>query len=368
MTKTESALSSVPEIGGLEGVTTQWLTAALHACGAVPATVAVGDFHAERSGVGQMSSISRLTLEYTVAAHGAPETVMAKYANADEQARAFGRDAGFYVRETRFYDELVDSLAVRAPDVYYVGSVDEDGNFLLLFEDLMPARVLDQLEGCTVEEAELAVDQIARLHGSSWESSDLATREWLLSGAAMWEMAATQFEPMMALFSANYGPELDDDLAAFGQDFAVVAGNWAARLGARRCLWHGDFRLDNLAFDARSGDVPLAVFDWQTITLGPPAADLAYFLGGAFEPETRRVHEERLVRQYHDGLLGLGVANYTFDECWEDYRVHSVVGFVAAVLGAAKAERSERGDQLLLTMARRHGRHALDLDALAALR
>jgi len=43
----------------------------------------------------------------------------------------------------------------------------------------------------------------------------------------------------------------------------------------RIALVHGDFRIDNLMFDA-SGQEVLAVLDWELSTLGHPFADLAY--------------------------------------------------------------------------------------------
>ena len=40
-------------------------------------------------------------------------------------------------------------------------------------------------------------------------------------------------------------------------------------------LAHGDFRLDNMMFDATESQ-PIALLDWELSTLGHPYADLAY--------------------------------------------------------------------------------------------
>jgi aminoglycoside phosphotransferase (APT) family kinase protein len=50
---------------------------------------------------------------------------------------------------------------------------------------------------------------------------------------------------------------------------------------------HGDYRLDNLIFDASAPDV-IAVLDWELSTLGDPLADFTYFLmNWSMPPEGR---------------------------------------------------------------------------------
>jgi aminoglycoside phosphotransferase (APT) family kinase protein len=46
--------------------------------------------------------------------------------------------------------------------------------------------------------------------------------------------------------------------------------------GDETCLVHGDFRIDNLVFQA-DGTQAIALLDWELSTLGHPLADLAYY-------------------------------------------------------------------------------------------
>jgi aminoglycoside phosphotransferase (APT) family kinase protein len=55
----------------------------------------------------------------------------------------------------------------------------------------------------------------------------------------------------------------------------------------RTSVVHGDYRLDNLVFDARAPKV-IAVLDWELSTLGDPLADFTYFLmNWSMPPEGR---------------------------------------------------------------------------------
>ena len=53
-------------------------------------------------------------------------------------------------------------------------------------------------------------------------------------------------------------------------------------------LLHGDFRADNLFFDA---DGTVVVIDWQAISQGGGAADVGYFVSQNMSTEDRRAHE-----------------------------------------------------------------------------
>jgi hypothetical protein len=72
------------------------------------------------------------------------------------------------------------------------------------------------------------------------------------------------------------------------------------------------------------------------------------------------------VRRYHERLGGAGV-ELAWDDCWRSYRRGTVAGVIMALAASMLVERTERGDDMFMVMAERHARHALDVDALAAL-
>ena len=81
----------------------------------------------------------------------------------------------------------------------------------------------------------------------------------------------------------------------------------------------------------------------------------------------RRQHEDDLLRAYYDDLVGAGVSDFSWDECWRDYRRATFAGLVMAVGASMLVERTERGDRMFMAMAQRHAEHALDLGATATL-
>ena len=101
-------------------------------------------------------------------------------------------------------------------------------------------------------------------------------------------------------------------------DFAEAIPELLTRLSQPpTTLIHGDFRLDNLFFRADG----LTVIDWQLISRGRAAYDLAYFMSQSLPPEQRARLEIEELRRYHARLAEGGVRSYSFDECFNDYRL-----------------------------------------------
>lgn len=355
-------------------LTADWLSAALGEAGVLDGA-RVADVDLSPIGTGQMCDSVRLSLRYD-APTSAPDTVVAKLPAADETSRSTAVMLRNYEKEVRFYQEVAPTLAVRTPSVLHAAIDDTLSSFVLLLEDLSPAQVGDQIEGCSVDEARRALSELARLHAPRWGDPALEELTWLggrgsgVGGAGSDERPAdagvSQMLPLLwAGFQERYAEQITPLVQWAGDE---LFGNLVAYVtppATPRTVTHGDFRLDNLLFHPTSEEV--AVVDWQTCGLGIGPTDAAYFVGAGLRTDDRRAHEEDLVRTYHQQLRSLGVEGYDWDACWTDYRRGCWSGVLMAVAAAMLVERTERGDRMFLTMAERHAAQADDLSAAELL-
>jgi hypothetical protein len=342
-----------------DALTPEWLTSALAEVlgGAVVKTVA-----ATMVGTGQMGDSVRLALTYDQETD-APASVVAKLPAADPTSRATAAAVRSYEIEVSFYRELAPRLPVRNPHCYLALHDQASDDFVLVLEDLAPAMQGDQLAGCSLDEAAIAVDELPRLHTPLWGDAYLATLPWLSSrdetSIAMTTMLVTG---LYDGFRARYHERLDPEVLALCERFIPRLGAYLGSGRGPSTVVHGDYRLDNLLFGNEGGGPPVAVVDWQTVAHGPGITDLSYFIGAGLLIDDRRTNEEALVRNYHGAVRAAGV-ELEWDDCWEQYRRYTFAGLVMAVAASMLVEQTARGDDMFMVMADRHGRHALDLEA-----
>ena len=329
----------------------------------------ITDIEVARIGTGQVADSYRVQLrtEPPDAGAGAPDSVVAKLTSDSELSRTAGRNERNYLREVRFYQDIAPRVTARLPHCHHA-EIDSNGTeFVLLLEDLSPARPGNQLTGCTVEETELALRQAARFHAPFWGDESLRGIDWLDISEAYWP----RFEEMLPVWFAGFADRYRDRFEPADLD---AAGRFVDRIEAyhrrlRECpftVQHGDFRPDNVLFDVHGEPGTLAVVDWQTVILGPAAVDAAYFVGGALDQATRREHEDRLLGIYHAELQGLGV-EYDLDRLAADYAVGCFANLVIGVAAAMLLDRSERGDDLFTSMVATAVRQAQDRGGFAQL-
>jgi hypothetical protein len=315
-------------------------------------------------GTGQTGATYRVSATYSTDQPGLPGSFAIKLPAQDDTVRQ--RVALGYRSEVEFYTDVADRVQIPVPRCFHSDISDDGGDFALLLADMAPAVQGDQIAGCSAQEARLAVEALAGLHGPSWRDP-----QWLeLSAISMpkpGDDAAAKGLGDVSRMAADIvierlGPGLsDEDRETLTAAMGLVAP-WLAAEPNRYALMHGDYRLDNMLFDPDRTRV--TVVDWQTMGVGLPARDLAYFTATSLDPDVRSQIEQDLVADYHRALAGDGVTEYDVDTCWRDYRLGVLQAPLITALGLAFASSTERGDEMILTMLSRGCRAVRELGTL----
>jgi hypothetical protein len=317
-------------------------------------------------GNGMMSDCFRFKLTYADTGARGPRTVIAKFPAADPTSRSTGVSLLIYLSEVRFYQVLASQVRTRTPQAYLAEIDQQTGAFTLLMEDLAPARSIDQLAGCSISDCEIAIRGLAGLHGSLWNNPEVEKLDVLQSRKSRRPALFERIKMAAAGFLDRYAEQLDPATRATVDKYWPVYIKLLSDTGMAFTLRHSDYRLDNLLFDVGGDSAQMAVLDWGGINVGSGLMDLATFIGQSLSAEERNVSEERLVNYYYDQILAQGVSDYSWNQCWLDYRRSAFAGMSLSVSSSMWVERSERADRLFMDMARKTARQIDDLDAFGA--
>jgi hypothetical protein len=340
---------------GPEDVTPAWLGSVLRTDVDAVAVTPIG--------TGQTGATYRVSATYAAATE-LPSSFAIKLSAQDDAVRE--RVALGYRSEVEFYSLVADRMRIPVPQKFHHDISDDGADFVLLLADLAPAVQGDQIAGCSPVEAGLAVEALAGLHGPSW-----CAPEWMdLSAVVMpkpgdidaakglGDVSRMAADIVIDRLGASISPEDQETLVAA----MALVSRWLMAEPERYALMHGDYRLDNMLFDPER--TRITVVDWQTVGVGLPARDLAYFTATSLEPKVRAEIERDLVEHYHRALLGYGVTDYDIDTCWSDYRLGVVQAPLLVALGTAFATSTERGDEMMLAMLSRGCQAIRDLGTL----
>lgn len=341
-------------------MTPEWLGAALGA----PAGRLRG-WTCEAVGTGQMCDSFRLWLNWDAKAGeeppGLPASVIAKCPSHDAASRHVAALTGTYVKEVAWYRELAGRASVSAPRCFHADIDNNDVDFILILEDLAPARQGDQLAGMDPAALGPCIYEAAKLHAMLWNSPELDGFSWLKRDNA--DIVRALFPQLYSGFRERYAARLAADVLDLGAEIVMHLDRWLARTPAARTIIHGDLRIDNILF--ANGSARCWLVDWQTLGIGSGASDLAYLVGTSIADPAAR-DDAAAFALWLDALQAEGI-EVEPAALWADYRIGALSGYFMAVFASMSVERTARGDEMFAVMAERPARQAIALGSIDAL-
>ena len=350
------------------GLTASWLTDILRRHADMPQSCDVLSVTVEQvgEGVGMMSELSRVKLSYSEVEYQGPRSVIAKYPSQNPTNREVAMSFNLYEREVRYFAEL-DPLTQATSPAALLTLLDGD-NFIILMQDMGDYLVGNQIEGANLLQTQLAVDELAKLHGAFWTRVDQL--DWIPGIAKsyhadnMQNYGAPGWDNMLDVFGAFIPNEIAQQKDAF---FTALPKLQNLMHQPPATIIHGDFRMENLLFGVQPDHHRVVIIDWQGPLVGRGLVDVCLLLAQSTQTEIRREHEKLLLDRYIAGLQALGIG-YPDTDPWQDYRLTHLYNwvYVAVVSGALDAS-NDRAFAWMSQMIKRQVATSIDLDLFSLL-
>jgi aminoglycoside phosphotransferase (APT) family kinase protein len=140
--------------------------------------------------------------------------------------------------------------------------------------------IMEYIQGICFEDPRLDVVAEHRRYSIFEEMSNILAEihkvDLLKVGLSDYGPGGDYFTRQITRWTKQYRSSETDQITSMNQLILWLEGNTPVDDG-KRCLVHGDFRLDNLFFDPKKNKC-VAVLDWELSTIGHPFADLASVL------------------------------------------------------------------------------------------
>jgi hypothetical protein len=277
-------------------------------------------------------------------------------------------------RESFFFNHLANKVEVETnhdddgrinqmiiPQVYYSYGEMASGSKIVIMEDLsnnyidsgilfgpgnpnnwnrdLPAKIAKAYSQSrpptTFEVANHSFLAIARVHATFWKDKDLLRDEysWLRGSSwirgddeTTWKASQGFLQGLWNGMEGKIDSRLEWDPRVKRILQKAMSGiSWEAQQerlneSTHWCLCHGDFWPGNIMIST-SNSKDLRLLDWEMVGLGSGPQDLGQYVLSNMDVQERRDVEEKLIHNYYSELTRLGVQDFSWDECWREYKI-----------------------------------------------
>jgi hypothetical protein len=365
-----TSLAEIPP--SVDSLTPEWLTAAL--CKGHPGAWVTGVSTTSGSDGSTTRRVLRIDYNDVGQAAGLPTSVFCK-STPRFTSRAVTVPAAALECEALFYDRIRPALDLDAPHGYYLAVDNRSGRSMFLMEDVATTRgvVFGDPTKHYIDRprAEAIVTTLATLHGKLWESPRFAGDLASVKDTLGWQTSVNDIIAFPKRTVIGFDRAESVFPSAFRQRrngiFDALMTSLALHKSAPTTLLHSDVHSRNWYLTPDGG---MGLYDWQLISRGSWAMDVAYALSSALTVENRRAWERELIALYIDRLAAAGGPLLVTDDAWLTYRQQPFHGLVfwLYTIGAGRMQPAMQPDEVSLANLERMTNMIVDLDSFDALR
>ena len=246
-------------------------------------------------------------------------------------------------REVKFYSIVAETMnEMPIPTCYDAVFSEETGASHIILDDLSKAHI--DLKFYPIPPSrrycERAIDCLAEIHAFWWDYHKLKElskhfnfihifkensfiEEEIFKWSKKQNRTLKRFLKLLGDRISDKRKELFKTIFSLFPQFSVERIKKKENI----TLIHSDTHFWNFFYpkDIENEKYKALLFDWQSWNIGVGGQDLAYMIGLRLYPESRRLIEKVLIKRYHNDLLKFGVKNYSWDDCWYDYRLGALL-------------------------------------------
>ena len=232
------------------------------------------------------------------------------------------------LREVRFY-ALIETLSSGSyPNIpkciqRYIAA--NEGNYYLVLEDLADSHHSHEtVDFSRLENWEIALAALANFHKRFTKRLTAEHIQAHADAPGDVEIYTKKLKSAFQKFKTDHRDLVSEPvLSLMARSIPLIRAIEIEKAGRvlnneLTTILHRDAHVKNFLYP-RSADDHAVIVDWQFWGLGIGTFDLRHLLGSALKGDLR-AHQEELVRYYYDHYRdGLNV-DYTWSDCWLDYR------------------------------------------------
>lgn len=228
--------------------------------------------------------------------------------------------------EVRFYQLIKDAnLVLPVPSCHFAIINEKTGQSILSLDDYSDSHgsITEWPVSPKVNDCKKAILVLAQIHAKFWNHQELGVSYASPHNKNEMESGTAEFLDYLDEFISFLGDRINGQTIeiykkAISSYYPLVSSRLCEKKNVTLC--HGDSHIWNYLFPQKT-DSSVYIIDWGSWELGVGVEDLAYMIGLHWHPIRRKQFELDLIKFYHSQLIANKVENYSFEACYEDYRI-----------------------------------------------